>query len=212
MAATTICTASNGWKFRPLEETSTDQDFFMRCWKDFPQGTTTYIARLNRFSRMLLNNDNFNETNIHTYDNDNLLLATYVSEKSGTPIGISTWVFGAEAGKMNVRFGMIDPNERGKGYFSDHNIMTLGMMERWNMTHINAWFQAPGNAGHNNAVSATRTKWDGLGFDLTGTTTTTPGEFHLEAQNLEHNEATIAQYRTLKAGDSDWADVTWSYS
>ena len=80
------------------------------------------------------------------------------------------------------------------------------------MTHINAWLQAPGNAGHNNAVSATRTKWDGLGFDLTGTTTTTPGEFHLEAQNLEHNEATIAQYRTLKAGDSDWADVTWSYS
>ena len=52
MAATTICTASNGWKFRPLQETSADQDFFMRCWKDFPQGTTTYIARLNRFSRM----------------------------------------------------------------------------------------------------------------------------------------------------------------
>ena len=78
MAATTICTASNGWKFRPLQETSADQDFFMRCWKDFPQGTTTYIARLNRFSRMLLNNDNFNETNIHTYDSDNLLLATYV--------------------------------------------------------------------------------------------------------------------------------------
>ena len=90
--------------------------------------------------------------------------------------------------------------------------MTLGMMERWNLTHINAWFQAPGNAGHNTAVSSTRTKWDDLGFDLTGTTTTSPGDFHLEAQNLEYNEATIAQYRTLKAGDSDWASVTWTYS
>ena len=50
MAATTVLTASNGWKFRPLEETAADQDFYIRCWKDFPQGSNTYIARLNRFS------------------------------------------------------------------------------------------------------------------------------------------------------------------
>lgn len=214
MAATTVLTASNGWKFRPLEETAADQDFYIRCWKDFPQGSNTYIARLNRFSWHLSKNEEFNETNLNTFQrgDGNLRICTYISERNGTKIGISTWCFGEEAGKMNVRFGLIDPTQRGNGYFSDHNILTLGMMERWNITHINAWFQAPGNTGHNTAISATRTKWDDLGFDLTGTTTTTPGQFHLEAQNLEHNEATIAQYRTLKAGDSDWADVTWSYS
>jgi hypothetical protein len=212
MAATKVCTASNGWVFRPLEETAADQDFFMRCWKDFPQGSTTYIARLNRFSRFLMENDKFNETNIHTYENPQLQLATYVSVKDGTRVGVSTWVFGASAGKMNVRFGIIDPTHRGNGYFYDQNILSLGMMETWNLTHINCWFQAPGNAGHNTAVSSTRTKWDNLSFDIDSTTTTSPGDFHLEAQDLEWNEATIAQYRTLKAADSGWASVTWAYS
>jgi len=219
MALTTVLTASNGWKLRPLEETAADQDFYIRCWKDFPQGRNDYMARLDRFSFHLDQNDKFDETNLNTYNAsgtshiaEDLRIASYIAERSGTKIGISTFTFGHEVGKMTVRFGLIDPTQRGNGYFTDLTILHLGLMEHWNMTHINRWHIAPGEDGASAAIAATRTKWADLGFDMTGTGRTTLNGFHQKELNMEHVEATIAQYRTLKTGDSDWADVTWSYS
>lgn len=219
MALTTVLTASNGWVFRPLEETAADQDFYIRCWKDFPQGRNDYMARLDRFSFHLAQNDEFDETNLNTFNAsgtshiaEDLRIATYISERNGTKIGCSTFTFGHEVGKMTVRFSLIDPNQRGNGYYTDQTILHLGLMEHWNMTHINRWHIAPGEDGHSAAIAATRTKWGNLGFDMTGTGRTTINGFHQKELDMEHAEATIAQYRTLKSGDSDWTDVTWSYS
>ena len=219
MAATTVLTASNGWKFRPMEETSADQDFFIKCWKDFPQGANSYMARLERFSWHLDQNDVFDETNLNTFNAsgtshiaEDLRIATYISERNGTKIGINTLTFGHEVGKMTVRFEMIDPDERGNGYHTDQSILRLGLMEHWNMTHLNVWHLDPNEDGASPAVAALRTKWTNLGFNMSGTSTTIPNAFHQKTQNVQHAEGTIAQYRDFKAGDSDWTNVTWSYS
>ena len=68
---------------------------------------------------------------------------------------------------------------------------------------------------------AARTKYDTAGIDIsqTGKTVVTPVEnaadgvqFSTEEVNLQKNYSTIAQYRTYKSNNSDWASVSYSYS
>ena len=94
MAANTICTASNGWKLRPLEES--DSAFFMASFKDYPLGSNSYAARLNRFSGCLYQNDLYEDSIIKTGKvtvadgvNSNGVIRTYVTERAdGTAIQI----------------------------------------------------------------------------------------------------------------------------
>ena len=63
MACTTVITASNGYKWRPMKES--DYNFFMEIWKDFPQGIQSYEMRLKRFSEFMTCNEGYGtEANI----------------------------------------------------------------------------------------------------------------------------------------------------
>tara|TARA_Y100001963_G_C6774513_1_gene446644 strand:- start:64 stop:753 length:690 start_codon:yes stop_codon:yes gene_type:complete len=229
MAATTIVTGSNGYKLRPMKES--DFNFFMECWKDFPQGIQTYEMRLKRFSRFIWCNE-------FGYGTDALVKAgtvgpshgevtwTYIMEKpDGTPVALATYVF-AEPQVLFAKFGMVHPDHRGNKYWTGICIMQLGLAEHLDITSGYSWF-VKDNPVNANAPNAERTKYATAGMDISGTAKTTVNIIPMEAGGemagqpvfnnvadveLVKNHATKAQYTTFKNNDSDWASVTWSYS
>ena len=222
MANTTIITASNGYKYRPMKES--DYTFFMECWKDFPQGIQTYDVRTKRFSDFLQCNEGYGtEALIKSGDvnnTDKCVTWTHILEKAdGTAVGVGVNVF-AFNNEIFAKFGIIHPDHRGNKHWTAMEFMNLGLGERVEVTYGYSWFYET-NPVNGSFGGAARTKYDAAGIDIsqTGKTVVTPVEnsadgvqFSTEEVNLQKNYSTIAQYRTYKSNNSDWASVSYSYS
>jgi len=216
MACNTVITASNGMKLRPMKES--DFNFYMECWKDFPQGVQSYAERLNRFSAHMERNEGYGtEALIKSGDvnfEEKCIVWSMILEKAdSTPVCYQTYVF-EEANECFLKFGITHPNHRGQGHWKALSMFNLAMCQRVEVTSAYSWFMAT-NPVNSNAMSAERTKYANAGFDISKTakaTVTNPPVFNINEDDLVKNSGTITQYAQYKANDSAWADVTWTYS
>lgn len=216
MACNTVITASNGMKLRPMVES--DFNFYMECWKDFPQGIQTFSERMNRFSAHMQRNEGYgSEALIKSGDvdfEDKCIVWSMILEKAdGTPVAYQAYVFEQE-NECYLKFGMVHPSHRGQGYWTATHMFVLAMCERVEVTSAHSWFMAS-NPINSNAMTAERNRYAAAGFDISGTgrtTVTNPPMFNITEHDLVKNHGTIAQYTQYKANDSNWADITWTYS
>ena len=216
MACTTIITASNNMKLRPMTES--DFSFYMECWKDFPQGLQSYAERLNRFSLHMERNEGYGtealiKSGDVNYDDKCIVWSMILEKADGTPVAYQTYVF-EEQDICLSRFEIIHPNHRRQGYWTALHMFLLAMCQRVEVNSAYSWYMAA-NPVNSNAVSAERSKFSADGFDISGTAKivpTDPPTFNTHEHDVVKNHGTIAQYAQYKANDSNWADVTWTYS
>ena len=216
MACNTVITASNGMKLRPMKES--DFNFYMECWKDFPQGIQTYAERLNRFSAHMERNEGYgSEALIKSGDvnyTDKCIVWSMILEKAdATPVCYQTFVFEV-VDQCYLKFGITHPDRRGQGYWKALSMFNLAMCQRVEVTSAYSWFMAA-NPVNPNAITAERARYSAAGFDISGTAKivpTDPPTFNTHEHDVVKNHGTIAQYAQYKANDSNWVDVTWTYS
>ena len=216
MACNTVITASNGMKLRPMKES--DFNFYMECWKDFPQGIQSFSERLNRFSLHMERNEGYgSEALIKSGDvnfEEKCIVWSMILEKAdGTPVGYNTYVF-EEDNICLSKFEMIHPSHRGQGYWTALHMFALAMCQRVEINSAYSWYMTT-NPVNSNATTAERSKFAAAGFDLSGQARiipTDPPSFNTHEHDVVKNYGTVAQYAQYKANDSAWADVTWTYS
>ena len=221
MACTTIVTASNGYKFRPMIES--DFNFFMEIWKDFPQGVQSYEMRLKRFSEFITCNEGYGtEANIKADEVntvDKSITWTFVLEKAdGTPVGMAIGVY-EEPGYMFAKFNMVHPSHRGQKHWTAITMLTIGLARRLEITHGYSWMLS-NNPVNSAAIADQKAKYDTAGIDTSRTDTTSVTiipelgvpAFNHEVVDMFKNLAPISAYETLKSNNSTWADVTFTYS
>jgi len=213
MAANTICTASNGWKMRPLEES--DYTFFMESFKDYPLGSNSYAARVNRFSGCLYRNSLYEDSIIKAkkvtiadgVDGDGVV-RTYVTERAdGTAIQIRVLIM-HEPGVKVARAYAMHPTYRGNGYIHQCEALGVGLNREWDIDIVRGWLEATPTFP---AITPMRAKYVTAGINLDMSTDTNVQD-HGNESLIKKLEASKTQYEALKTNCPGWADVTYTIS
>jgi len=221
MANTTVITASNGYKLRPLKES--DFNFYMEAWKDFPQGIQTYEMRLKRFSMMLQLNEGYGtEALIKSGDVDTLSKSVawhFVMEKAdGTAVGFLSSIF-EYVDKMYAKFHLIHPDHRGQGHWTALTVLTIELANYLEITESHSWFMES-NPVNSAAMQDQKHKYDTAGLTTSGTAQTTvsltqdKGDpvFNHSVHNLTKNLGSMVVWNQYVANNTDWASITYTYS
>ena len=213
MAANTICTASNGWKMRPLVES--DSTFFMEAFADYPLGSNSYATRVNKFSGCLYQNSLYEDSIIKTGKvttsdgvTANGVVRTYVTERpDGKAVHVRILI-SAEAGILVVRSYAMHPTYRGNDYAHQCAALGVGLNREWNITTVRAWLESTPTFP---AINPMRTKYNAAGINLDIATETNLVD-HGDSTSIKKLEANQTQYEALKTNCPGWADVTYTIS
>jgi len=213
MAATTIVTASNGWKTRPMKES--DYTFFMETFEDFPLGTNSYRHRVDKFSACIQNNKLYADSIIKSGAvtvSDGVLaegvIRTYVTERpGGQAVSIRIYIF-HQADVMVIRSYGVHPTYRGTGYAKDAHGVGIGLCREFEIEKVRAWLE---NSPTFPAMGAMKTRYNTASMNLDMTTDTNQADPGGE-ETIKMMEATRAQYEALKTNTTGWADVTYTIS
>ena len=213
MAASTIVTSSNGWKTRPLVES--DSTFFMESFADYPLGSNSYAARVNKFSACLYHNGLYDDSIIKSGKvtiadgvDGNGVIRTYITERAdGKPIHTRILIM-HQPGMMVVRSYAMHPTYRGNGYAHQCAAHAAGLLREWNITTIRAWLETVPTFP---AMPSMRAKYNTAGFDLDISTDTNLVD-HGDSSSIKKLEANETQYEALKTNCPGWADVTYTIS
>ena len=213
MAANTIVTASNGWKLRPLDES--DSTFFMESFRDYPLGSNSYAARVNKFSACLYQNSLYEDSIIKTGKvtvadgvDSNGVVRTYVTERAdGKPIHTRILIM-HESGILVVRSYAMHPTYRGNNYAHQCAALGVGLNREWNITTVRAWLEATPTFP---AINPMKTKYNAAGVSLDMSTDTNVQD-HGDESLIKKLEANETQYEALKTNCPGWADVTYTIS
>ena len=220
MACTTVITASNGYKLRPLKES--DFNFYMEAWKDFPQGVQTYEMRLKRFSMALQLNEGYGtEALIKSGDVDtqrkSVAWAFVLEKADATAVAYMSCIF-EYANELFAKFHLVHPDHRGVGHWTALTMMNVALANRLDITQAHSWFMQT-NPVNSAAMADQKTKYDTAGLTTSGTAQTTVtlterGEpvFNHAVENLTKNLGNIAAWNQYVANNTDWASITYTYS
>ena len=178
-------------------------------------GTFTYEERLKWFSARITQNELGSDASIKSGYNmisNQPLIRTYISvNPAGAPVGIRVYSFEA-SNEAWVRADIIHSSHRGKGYFTDHKILAVGLMREWNITTVKGWVE---NNPTFSTIGLVKTKLGNLGMTVSASAKDSSDVALNSSGNsvaLDNLSITIAQCESLKSGDSDWADVTFAIS
>tara|TARA_B100000287_G_scaffold432891_1_gene493264 strand:- start:106 stop:753 length:648 start_codon:yes stop_codon:yes gene_type:complete len=213
MAATTIVTASNGWKARPMKES--DYDFFMETFEDFPLGHNSYNHRRDKFSACMWNNKQYSDSIIKSGAvtvadgvQPNGVIRTYIIERpDGKAVGIRIYIF-HEKDLCVIRTMVIHPSYRGNGYGKDAHGILIGLLREWEIEKVRAWIEASATFP---AMTAMRTRYSNAGADLdmhTHTNEADPGG----GESIKMLEVSKTALESLRTNITGWADVTYTIS
>tara|TARA_Y100000004_G_scaffold196715_1_gene267728 strand:+ start:2253 stop:2894 length:642 start_codon:yes stop_codon:yes gene_type:complete len=213
MAASTIVTASNGWKLRPLVES--DSTFFMEAFADYPLGSNSYAARTNKFSACLYQNSLYEDSIIKTGKvtiadgiDGNGVVRTYVTERAdGKAIHVRILIM-HQPGVLVVRSYAMHPTYRGNDYAHQCAALGVGLNREWNIATVRAWLEATPTFP---AINPMRTKYNAAGINLDMSTDTNVQD-HGSEDSIKMLEANETQYEALKTNCPGWADVTYTIS
>tara|TARA_R110002012_G_scaffold206787_2_gene376837 strand:+ start:7351 stop:7998 length:648 start_codon:yes stop_codon:yes gene_type:complete len=213
MAANTICTASNGWKMRPMIES--DYTFFMEAFADYPLGSTSYKMRQNKFSGCIYNNSLYADSIIKSgavEQSDGVgaqgVIRTYVTERpDGKAIHIRILIM-HQPNLLVVRSYSMHPTYRGNNYAHQCAALGVGLNREWNITMVRAWLEATPTFP---AINPMRTKYNAAGISLDISTDTNLVD-HGDSSTIKKLEANETQYEALKTNCPGWADVTYTIS
>lgn len=213
MAASTIITASNGWKTRPLLES--DYTFFMEAFSDYPLGVNSYKIRQNKFSGCIYNNTLYNDSIIKSgavTESDGVqsqgVIRTYVTQRpDGNPVSIRLYIF-HEAHLMVIRSMVVHPTYRENGYAKDAHGIGIGLCREFNITKVRAWLEASPTFP---AMAAMKTRYNNASINLDMSTDTNTADVG-GGESIKKLEATNTQFEALKTNTSGWADVTYTVS
>ncbi len=213
MAANTICTASNGWKLRPLVES--DSTFFMETFADYPLGSSSYATRINKFSACLYQNSRYEDSIIKSGKvtiadgvDGNGVVRTYVTERpDGKAVQIRILI-SAEPGILVVRSYAIHPTYRGNNYVHQCAALGVGLNREWSITTVRAWLEATPTFP---AINPIRAKYTAAGVNLDIATETNVVDYG-DSTSIKKLEANQTQYEALKTNCPGWADVTYTIS
>lgn len=213
MAASTIITASNGWKTRPLKET--DATFFLETFADYPLGANSYRIRNNKLSGCLYNNSLYADSIIKSgavTEADGVeaqgVIRTYVTEKpDGTAVSIRIYIFHI-AHLMVIRSYCVHPTHRGNGYAKDAHGVGIGLCREFNINKVRAWLEDTPTFP---AMTAMKARYNTASIDLDMSTDTNTADIG-GGESIKKLEATEAQFEALKTNTEGWADVTYTAS
>jgi len=213
MAATTICTASNGWKTRPMLES--DYTFFMETFADYPLGSNSYRTRQNKFSGCIHNNSLYADSIIKSgavTEADGVqsqgVIRAYVTERpDGQPVSIRIYIF-HEEDLMVIRSYCVHPTYRGNGYAKDAHGVGIGLCRELGITKVRAWLEASPTFP---AMGPIRTSYNSASMNLDISTDTNEADIG-GGESIKKLEASAAQYEALKTNTTGWADITYVIS
>ena len=198
MAATTIITASNGWKIRPLEES--DYQFFMEAFVDYPLGNNSYRNRQNKFSGCIHNNTLYDDATIKSgkvTQEDGVqsqgIIRTYVIEHPEEgPTGIEIRIH-HEPHLLVTRSLVIHPSQRGKKYLKPCHIMGYELSLELNITKSRSWLQEDSPF---ETMTHMKKKYDTAGLDR---------DFSAEVNQVDRGSS--AMIRKMEGGVDPWAQI-----
>ena len=198
----TIITTSNGYKYRPLEET--DETFMMDCLKDYPIGSNTIYQRRNEFANMLYVTEGFDETKVKNKTSPQSI--TMVTEKAdGSAIGFQHIEIVDLI--VELRMGATHPTHRRQGH-STARLMLLGEFA-YNHLGCTGTMVEIVNTDQVNKVADT---WRG---DISADETQRNNENKFgdtQTFTLNKIQITAAEHETHRAGHSTWVSVTYTIS
>jgi len=213
MAATTICTASNGWKTRPMLES--DYTFFMETFQDYPLGTNSYRIRQNKFSACIHNNTLYADSIIKSgavEESDGVqsqgVIRTYVTERpDGQAVSIRIYIF-HEPHIMVIRSYCVHPTYRGNGYAKDAHGVGIGLCREFAITKVRAWLEGTPTFP---AMGAMKTRYNSASINLDMRTDTNEHDIG-GGETIKKLEASDTQYELLKTNTEGWAAITYTIS
>jgi hypothetical protein len=213
MAASTIITASNGWKMRPLKET--DYQFFMESFADYPLGNTSYRSRQNKFSGCIHNNSLYDDAviksgNVTQADGvqSQGIIRTYVIEHPDeTPVGIEIRIH-HEPHLCVTRGLVIHPLQRGKKYLKPCHIMGYGLSLELSITTSRAWLQ---ETSPFETMTHMKPKYDTAGLDRDFAAEVNAVDIG-SSDPIRKMEGGVEPWEQIKATTTGWADVTYTVS
>ena len=208
-----IVTASNGWVYKPITEA--DASNFMMCFRDYPLSPgnkpITYEGRLHFFSESLIRNQ-ANTLPLTGEASPGVVRVYGLFKPDGTLVGARSYKF-FTPGEAYCLHYVVHPDHRNQGHTRVFRALEHGgLWNHYNITTIKAKLEASPTFS---AMDALKSTWSTGGANLeAGDSTSTDGKLDKNGNSvaLKLMTATRAQAEVLIAADTDWKDITYTFS